>query len=212
MGFRAFKRRVKLHQYFENNPNLQHEFRDIQVECRNQKLTFRADRGVFSNTKIDEGSLALLDEVCKLNLSGKVLDVGCGYGTLGIVIARLFPDTIVTMFDVNERAIELCTHNIKQNNTPNATCFVSSNYQALTEKTFDLIVINPPIRAGKKVYHELLARAKNYLTDGGTLTYVMRKDHGAKSSAEFMKEVYGNVTLLAKNKGFYVYSVVNAII
>ncbi len=195
-------------QYFENDATLKSEPRLLKLSYKSASLSLHTDVGVFSKNEIDEGSIALLNVVSDDNLSGKVLDVGCGYGTLGLTIAKLFPLVNVTMFDVNQRAVTLTKQNITTNNINNATVFVASTYQTLTNDDYQTIVINPPIRAGKKVYYPLLSEALNYLTDGGTLYFVIRKSHGALSAKKHVELTFNNCELVKKHHGFYVYKAV----
>ena len=192
-------------QYFDNDPSLNHQIKTLELSLSGTNLVLLSDKGVFSNREIDEGSVVLLKTVLKSEVSGHILDVGCGYGTLGLYLAKRYSDTKVTLFDVNERAVTLTTENILKNNITNAHVYVANNYQALPKHSFDLIVINPPIRAGKDVYYPLLSAAKDYLTDGGKLMFVIRKSHGAKSAAKFVGEHYSRVEQLTKDAGFYVY-------
>jgi len=177
----------------------------LNLSLEGINLSLLSDRGVFSNKEIDEGSIVLLKSVLKEKSPENILDVGCGYGTLGLYLAARYKDAKVTLFDVNERAVALTKENITKNNITNAHVYVADNYQALNKHSFDLIVINPPIRAGKKVYYPLLSEAKDYLTDGGILMFVIRKSHGAKSAEKFVKEIYSKVEELKKDAGFYVY-------
>ncbi|HKM02859.1 MAG TPA: methyltransferase, partial [Bacilli bacterium] len=102
-------------QYFDNDKSLKSVKRMIDFSYKSIKLSLTTDVGVFSRNEIDEGSLGLLNVVTGENLTGKILDVGCGYGTLGLTIAKLFPEVSVSMFDVNERAVELTAKNIRTN-------------------------------------------------------------------------------------------------
>lgn len=192
--------------YFENNPDLDHKIIDLELSLLGTTINLKSDKGVFSNKAIDEGSIVLLKAVVKNEVTGHILDVGAGYGTLGLYLAKRYPETHVTMFDVNERAVHLVNENILQNNITNALVHVANNYQALHQNYFDLIVINPPIRAGKDVYYPLLSAARDYLTDGGKLMFVIRKSHGAKSAERYVSDYYGHVELTYREKGFYVYS------
>jgi 16S rRNA (guanine1207-N2)-methyltransferase len=193
--------------YFENDETLAHNLKALTFTLSGTTLHLLSDKGIFSNKEIDDGSIVLLKTLVKTEtaLHGNVLDVGAGYGTLGLYIAKHYPDTTVTLFDVNERAIAVTNMNIAANNITNAHAYVASNYQALHNHYFDLIVINPPIRAGKKVYYPLLSAAKDYLTDGGKLLCVIRKSHGAKSAETYMQTHYKDVELIGRDKGFYVY-------
>lgn len=192
-------------QYFDNDPTLNHKIKTLNLSLQGTNLVLQSDRGVFSNTEIDEGSIVLLKNVIKEEVSGSILDVGCGYGTLGLYLSLKYPHTKVVLFDINERAVDLTKTNITQNKITNANAYVAGNYQALPKHSFDLIVINPPIRAGKKVYYPLLSDAKDYLTDGGKLMFVIRKSHGAKSAAKYVAEHFSHVTQVDKDAGFYVY-------
>ena len=195
-------------QYFDNDKSLKSVKRMIDFSYKSIKLSLTTDVGVFSKNEIDEGSLGLLNVVTGENLTGKILDVGCGYGTLGLTIAKLFPEVSVSMFDVNERAVELTAKNIRTNMINNADVFVGSTYQALTKNEYQTIVINPPIRAGKKVYYPLLSEAFNYLTDGGTLYFVIRKSHGALSAKNHVEQSFAKCELIKKHHGFYIYKAV----
>jgi len=195
-----------LSHYFVNNQTLEHDIRTLELSLQGTNLTLITDRGVFSNKEIDEGSIVLLKSIIKtIDVKGNILDVGCGYGTLGLYLAKRYPTTKVTLFDINERAVSLTRENIKNNHLTNAHVYVDSDYQALPKQTFNLIVINPPIHAGKKVYYPLLSEARDYLTDGGVLMFVIRKAHGAKSAAKYVSEYYTNVTQVQKDAGFYIY-------
>jgi 16S rRNA (guanine1207-N2)-methyltransferase len=197
---------LNLSHYFTNNNELEHDIRTLELSLQGTNLTLITDRGVFSNKEIDEGSTVLLKSIIKsIDVKGEVLDVGCGYGTLGLYLAARYPEIKVTMFDINERAVSLTSENAKRNNLTNTHVYVDSDYQALPKHTFNLIVINPPIHAGKKAYYPLLSAARDYLTDGGILMFVIRKSHGAKSAAKYLSDYYSNITLIQKDAGFYVY-------
>lgn len=195
-------------QYFDNDTRLKSERRALKFAYKSIELTLYSDVGVFSKNEIDEGSIGLLNVVTSQALSGEILDVGCGYGTLGLTIAKLFKEVNVTLFDVNERAVELTKANINANHIDNANAFVASTYQAVANNRFQTIVINPPIRAGKRVYYPLLVEAFNYLTDGGTLYFVIRKSHGALSAKAYVEQHFGNCELVQKHHGFYIYQAI----
>lgn len=188
--------------YFTNNPNTKSEFRNIDFTYKNHKFTFISDNGVFSKNKLDVGSLSLIDAYLKENDSSvDILDLGCGYGTIGIIISKL-TGSFIDMVDVNKRSLHLCDMNIKKNKV-NCIAYESDAYEHV-EKKYDVIVSNPPIRAGKDKVLEFLVNAKDYLKENGTLWYVIRKDQGAKSITKILEEYY-NVENVDKNKGFYIY-------
>lgn len=188
--------------YFTNNENLKSEFRIINYQFEDKSLEFLSDNGVFSKDRIDYGSRVLLDNYLKREKESlKVLDVGCGYGFLGITISKV-TGSEVTMIDVNKRAVHLCKKNIESNKV-NAVTFISDAYENVNDK-YDVIITNPPIRAGKEKVLEILNSAKNHLNDNGRLYYVIRKDQGAKSITKALENTY-KIELLEKNKGFFVY-------
>lgn len=189
--------------YFTNNESLKSDFRSVKYVYKDTPFVFTSDLGVFSKDKIDYGSKFLLEKVLEIESTGKkILDVGCGYGFIGIVLSKIL-DSTVDMVDVNKRALHLTQMNIK-NMKVNAECFLSDAYKCVTEK-YDIIITNPPIRAGKDKVLEILLGAKEHLNIDGTLYYVIRKDQGAKSITKVLSKTY-KIELLEKNKGFYIYS------
>ena len=193
---------IILEHYFTNNENLKSELRTISYEVNNVPFSFTSDNGVFSKDKIDFGSLnlvkVLLKNYPKKNINA--LDVGCGYGFIGISLAKLL-DSKFDMVDVNNRAIHLANMNIK-NNKVEARAFYSDALSGI-DKNYDLIVTNPPIRAGKVVVEKILLDSLKHLNSDGELWFVIRKDQGAKSIINLLKPGY-EVTLVEKCKGFYV--------
>ena len=132
-----------------------------------------------------------------------VLDVGCGYGTIGLAIAKGYPDLKVDMVDVNERAVSLTKNNIVYNNLRNVNAFVSDLYSKVTS-TYDCIISNPPIRAGKKVVFGVVEEGYRYLNENGVIYVVIQKKQGAPSLFNKMNEVYGNAEIINKEKGYYI--------
>lgn len=189
-------------QYFENNPNLKHNIAKIDYYIGGKIIKFYTDTGVFSKNGIDFGSSLLLKNL-EITSQKTILDVGCGYGTIGITIAALHPSTEVTMVDVNERTIKLTEKNIVLNNVNNAKCMESFAYQNINQK-YDMIVTNPPIRAGKKVVHEIILSSINYLNDEGELWCVIQKKQGSPSAIKKLEETFGNVLVVTTDKGYQI--------
>lgn len=189
-------------QYFDNNPNLVSKPFKFNFYFKQKHLTFNSDNGVFSKSGVDFGSSLLLKNVV-LDNHQKVLDVGCGIGIIGITLAKMSEDIFVDMIDVNLKAIELTKKNFIENNVSNAKVFESNIYQNVTD-SYDLIVTNPPIRAGKQVVHEIILKAFDHLADGGNLYIVIQKKQGAESALKVLNEVYHLVEVITKDDGYYI--------
>ena len=193
-----------LEQYFTNNPNLKSELRNIVYKHQGLTMSFFSDNGVFSKDKLDFGSTLLLETVFQ-NINNDnldILDVGCGYGFMGVSLAKI-KKAQVTMCDVNRRALHLAEKNAAENGVSNSVKVIESDiYQNITD-IYDLIITNPPIRAGKNVVYGILDGARDRLKVKGELWFVIRKDQGAKSTIKHVEENY-DVEVVTKSKGFYI--------
>ena len=187
-------------QYF-NNENLPSNITKIDCFIRGKKFTFSSDNGVFSKNGVDFGSRLLLDFIPLEEVGGKILDLGCGYGVIGIALNKL-TGANVDMVDVNLRALHLTEINVSANKCQNINVFESNVYENVNTK-YTSIVTNPPIRAGKKVVYDMLFNAKDYLTDDGNLYFVIRKQQGAKSMISDLEKEY-DLEILEKKKGYYI--------
>ncbi len=187
-------------QYFTNE-NLPSKIQKTQCVVLGSKFIFLTDNGVFSKDGLDFGSRLLLESIPLEEVGGKVLDMGCGYGVLGIVINKL-TGASVDMVDVNLRALHLSELNCKENNSTNINVFESNTYSNIDSK-YSCIITNPPIRAGKKVVYDIVMNAKDYLEESGKLFLVIRKEQGAKSLIKDLEKIY-DVEILEKKKGFYI--------
>lgn len=199
IGFLCYKGEDKMSHYFTND-NLESNLKKVIVNVRDKKFVFNTDNGVFSKRGLDFGSRTLIDTLLSLDISGKCLDVGCGYGALGIILSSFF-NLDVDMIDVNKRAVHLAVMNLKENGL-SARAFYSNVYENV-DKKYNIIVTNPPIRAGKDIVYKILFGARDYLVSGGALYFVINKDQGAKSVIKDLGAV-ASVTVLKKNKGFFV--------
>lgn len=187
--------------HYFTNEDVKSNLKKVHVNIRDKKFVFNTDNGVFSKRGLDFGSRTLLDVLLDLELVGKGLDVGCGYGVLGIILSSFF-DISFDLIDVNKRAIHLAKMNIRENNVDKTRVFYSDVYGDVNQK-YDFIVTNPPIRAGKEVVYKILFGARDYLVSGGSLYFVINKEQGAKSAIKDLSAV-GKVEVLKKNKGFFV--------
>ena len=189
--------------YFTDNRELAKNRKDLSFRFSCFNLTFVSDNGVFCKDYIDEGSIVLLNVLNKNKLGKKILDVGCGYGTIGITVKKCFPDSQIDMVEINPRAMELAILNAKKNNC-DVNIFESDVYSNVSDVDYTDIVTNPPIRAGKKVIYKIFEEAYDHLDDEGILWIVIRKNHGAQSAKNFIESKFGNCEIIHKDKGYYI--------
>ena len=198
--------------YYTKNPETESKETSWTFPLRGREFRFISDSGVFSKKTVDFGS-RLLIESFRLNeeVAGDILDVGCGYGPMGLALAHAYPTRLVEMVDVNERAMSLARRNAEANNIRNVKVYESNTYDQVPEgRQFAAIVSNPPIRAGKQVVHRILSEAHTHLLPGGTLTVVIQKKQGAPSAEQKMLDVFGNVEIIARDKGYWIIQSVKA--
>lgn len=187
-------------QYFSND-KLPSNIKKVKCFVCGKEFVFLTDNGVFSKTGLDFGSRLLLESIPAGEVGGKILDMGCGYGVFGIVIAKI-TGAFVDMVDVNHRALHLAEMNSAENRVTNVNVFFSDCYQNVNGK-YTSIITNPPIRAGKKVVYDIVMNAKDYLEKAGALFLVIRKEQGAKSLIVDLKKIY-TVDILARSKGYFI--------
>lgn len=191
-----------MNQYFSNNNNLKSERRTINYKYGSSVYKFISDNGVFSKDKIDYGSRLLVDTYLENRRDiNNFLDVGCGYGFISIILAHEL-NIKGTGVDINRRALKLAHDNAKLNNV-GVSVLESDIYENVKEK-YDLIITNPPIRAGKNVVLEILTKAQEHLNVGGELWFVIRRDQGAISIKNKLEGDY-KVEIIKKSKGFYIF-------
>ena len=184
--------------YFTARPESEHHLRVVSAAVAGLTLSFETDAGVFSKGELDPGSRLLIESMPPL--SGRVLDLGCGWGAVGVALARLNPGLQLVMSDVNERALALAASNARRNGVEAVTC-LSDGFDAV-EGLFDHVVTNPPIRAGKAVIYGLFAASREHLKPGGTLTIVIRTQQGAPSALKFLKETFSQADDVARGGGY----------
>lgn len=194
------------------NNDLKHYYVDDQKELINRKeITFRfldidfkfttAD-SIFSKDRVDSGSTLLLEAAISSGIKDPVLDYGCGYGVVGVVLAKLGHD--VLGIDVTDRAIKLSEINAKNNQVNPTFEKIINNNEKKYNNTFNTILLNPPIRAGKVVIYKMFDQAYNFLLPGGVLYIVIRKQHGAKSAIKKLESLFNEVSVINKSKGYFI--------
>lgn len=191
--------------HYFTNEDLKSNVQKFHTKVLSEDFSFYTDNGVFSKEKLDFGTRVLLEVVLSSDeINGKVLDVGCGYGPIGIVVSKL-TGASVTMCDVNRRALHLAERNAKENKVQ-VNILESDCYLNVHDDDYDFIITNPPIRAGKTKVYEILMDATKHLKPGGKLFLVVHKDQGAKSIFSDLEKQYNDVIVLDKNKGFFIIS------
>ena len=192
-----------MNHYFTSDPSRKPNRKSIDFRFLGISETFISDDGVFSKETLDFGSRVLLETVIGRDLRGDILDLGCGWGVIGIAVARKWPETRVTLADVNTRALALSRENAKRNRAE-VVCAESDGMAALMDRSFDAVITNPPIRAGKQVIYRMFADAAARLKPGGALYLVIRKQQGAESCIRYLQTLFANVEKLDKSGGFWV--------
>ncbi len=191
-----------MNHYYMNNSDLESKPKRIEAVFGEYRFSFQTDIGVFSKESIDYGSKVLINAIVP-NEGKRILDVGCGYGPIGIVLGTLFPEQRIDMVDINDRAIELARKNISLNKRDNVTVFKSNMYENVVDN-YSMIISNPPIRAGKHIVHAIIKNAQNHLLPNGELWIVIQKKQGAPSAKQKMLDVYGNVEVVKRDKGYFI--------
>ncbi len=186
--------------YYTESPTSEHDERVVRLTALGNELTFTTDAGVFSRDGLDRGTEALLNALPAL--SGRVLDLGCGWGAVGVALGKQYPALDIVMTDINRRAVELSRRNLAQNGV-RAEVVQGDGFASVTG-AFDAILTNPPIRAGKAVIYGLFADARAHLKPGGALYIVIRKQQGAPSALKYLRGIYAEAEVIDRSGGFHV--------
>ena len=187
--------------YYTKNPSSGHDLREVRFTVFDAEFAFVTDAGVFSRDGIDPGTRALIESLPRL--TGRALDLGCGWGASGLPVAKKNPDCELVLTDVNERAAELARENARRCGVNNARIVTGDGFESV-EGGFDTIFTNPPIRAGKQKIYDLFSEAKNRLNPGGSLYVVIRKQQGAPSALKFLRERFGQAEVVDRSGGYWV--------
>jgi 16S rRNA (guanine1207-N2)-methyltransferase len=195
--------------YYSKTPEVMHDRQLIEETMRGEVYKFYTDAGVFSKKGIDYGSRVLIESM-QIAERAQVLDVGCGYGPIGLSAARLAAKGHVTMVDINERAVALAQENAALNRITNVSILQSDTFEKLTGQTFDVILTNPPIRAGKETVHYIFEQAYEHLNLSGALWIVIQKKQGAPSAFSKLESLFGSVKEVCKDKGYRIFRAVKS--
>lgn len=190
--------------YFEDDPNLAHNYRTYSFDLFGRTFSLQTDDGVFSKDGLDDGSKLLLETISKMDLGNEILDLGCGIGPIGLVLASIDPHRHIILSDVNPRALACCRDNAKHLGVENQVEVVESDIYEKIPNKFTTIVTNPPIRAGKAVTYAIYKGAISHLNEEGCLILVIRKQQGADSCMKYLQTIFPHVEVLASKKGYKV--------
>lgn len=189
--------------YFTSNPTTNNDLILISDILRNRVFEFYTSPSVFSKKRIDLGT-KLLIETMILPKKGIILDLGCGYGAIGVVAASINPKLNVIMTDINSRSIELAKLNLKKNGIKNVKVRKGNLYEPVKDLTFDCILLNPPISAGMKVVKAMILAAPMKLIKNGSFQMVVRSKIGVKVFPDLFQKVFGNYEIISRRAGYRV--------
>ena len=187
--------------YYSASPSSEHRYASCAFSYRGQTLQFTTDAGVFSRGEVDYGTETLLKSLPD-PVEGRVLDMGCGWGAVGVCVGKKYPSCAIVMSDVNQRALSLAQDNAKANGVKAETA--QSDGLDSVAGSFDYILTNPPIRAGKQVIYRLFSQSAEQLRPSGWLYLVIRKQQGAESALKYLKTIFDTVETVEKSGGFWV--------
>ncbi|WLV24798.1 class I SAM-dependent methyltransferase [Aciduricibacillus chroicocephali] len=191
--------------YFSKNPHSKSSPKNWHYNLRGRDFRFASDAGVFSRDTVDFGSRLLIESFTLPQVSGELLDLGCGYGPVGIALGGAYPERQIVMSDINERAVELARQNAADNGIENVEILQSDGFSNLKERSFAAILLNPPIRAGKSVIHSMFEYAAKAIIEGGEFWIVIQKKQGAPSAKEKLESLFGKVETVTKDKGYIIF-------
>ena len=192
--------------YYTKNPDSISQQKHWTYRLKGNTLSFTSDNGVFSKNTVDFGSELLVEsyDIPEQFQNASLLDIGCGYGTMGLAYGKAYPELSIEMIDVNERALVLAQENAKKNGIHNVDIHESNLYDSVKKSKYEIIISNPPIRAGKIVVHTILEKAYDYLAENGQLVIVIQKKQGAPSAQKKMEEVFGNCERIQWDKRYWI--------
>ena len=189
--------------YFTNLPKSEERFGLVRTTLRGRSFEFLTASSVFSKRRVDLGTRLLIESMV-LPREGCLLDIGCGYGAVGIVAASLNPKLRIVMTDVNIRAVRLARRNVELNKVASAEVRYGSFFEPVEGLMFNCVLSNPPVSAGMETVKTIVKRTPRVLADKGTFQMVIRSKIGSKALPAIFEETFGNVRVLARGSGFRV--------
>ncbi len=187
--------------YYSANPTSVSDVQELSYEAGGKSYRFFSDHSVFSIQRIDPGTDLLIRTVLEEEeQTDKILDLGCGYGPIGVVLGDQLHAEKVTMIDVNERAMDLARRAAALASVPASVI----KEEELTDTDHTLAATNPPIRAGKKTVYHLFAVAYDHLAKGGVLYVVIQKKQGADSAVKELNTLFGNCETVGRKAGYHI--------
>ncbi len=195
-----------MEQYFTKNPTTKDDIYKFKWNALGEEFVFNTSNSVFSKSAVDFGTMTMIESFVtnEKGFEGSILDLGCGYGPVGVILAKLMSKVKITMLDINERAVKLSEMNAKENKVAEKINVLQSNILENTEEKFDRILTNPPIRAGKETVYNFFDKAHENLNDSGKLYVVIQKKQGANSSIDKLKSLFGNCETIYKKAGYFI--------
>ncbi len=187
--------------YYTQDPSSESKPIQAHYRFRGHDFTLWSDAGVFSKGELDPGTDILLNALPE-SIQGRILDLGCGWGPVGVSLSVLYPDCRVTFTDINNRALSLSQRNAAEHRV--AGEFVQSDGFENIPGVFDLIITNPPIRAGKQTIYKMFADSADHLSHDGALYIVIRKQQGAPSAVKYLSTLFTSVTIVERSGGYWV--------
>lgn len=189
--------------YFSTLPKSEEKLGLIQTSIKGKNFEFLTASSVFSKRKVDSGTRLLIESMI-LPKNGYVLDIGCGYGAVGIAASTFNPNVHVIMTDVNMRAVRLARKNLELNKIKNAEVMYGFLYEPVENRKFNCVLSNPPVSAGMETVKSIVKQAPKFMTPKSSLQMVIRSKIGGKTLPVVFEETFGNCTVLAIESGYRV--------
>ncbi|MFX1344205.1 MAG: class I SAM-dependent methyltransferase [Promethearchaeota archaeon] len=198
--------------YYSEFPDVKVKIHTISESLRKHLYIFKTSTGIFSFRKIDLGTKILIENIVIPEIPSVLLDLGCGYGPIGIVLGYEAPQSLVYLIDINKHAIWCAKENIKINlniEKKRIRTLQGNYFEPIKKKNikFDGIYMNPPMRQGRKDFLKLIEDIPNYLKSKGSFQFVIKKRMGAPHILNYIRKNYPNnkIEVICKRSGYWVF-------